>query len=75
MNTNAKLLLSVLVAAIAIGFLFVSSAGSPSWWRGGSSDSMRRTLFRDDGTPKKFTKPVFLALCVVAIIVLWRLVP
>jgi uncharacterized membrane protein YfcA len=75
MPFSAKLLLSALIATVAVGFLFVSSAGSPSWWRRGTSDPVRRALFRNDGVPRRYIKPIFVALCAVIIVLLWSAFP
>jgi len=75
MSFGAKVLLSALIAAVAVALLFVSSASSPSWWRGGASDPARQALFRGDGTPRRYTKPAFVVLCAASIAVLWLVVP
>ena len=75
MSFGAKVLLSALVAAIAVAFLFVGAAGSPSWWRGRVSDPARQALFRSDGAPRRYAKPAFVLLCAAGVAVLWWVVP
>jgi hypothetical protein len=79
MPVGVKLLFSVIVLAVAIGFAFINPRANnagPNWlWRGGRRDLMRTVLFREDGSFRKHTKLGTMLFFAGFLALIWLAIP
>lgn len=79
MTLNAKIIITVVSAVVAVAFLLLDSKrnyAGPDWiWRGGRNDLVRKMLFNEDGSFRKNTRPTICVLWALSIVVMWMLAP
>lgn len=79
MPNGLKLFISIALALIALGVVFVDSGADnagPNWfWRGGKDDGLKNLLTRENGKLRRLTKTFILLFFTLFLGALWLFVP
>jgi hypothetical protein len=71
MPIDEKIGVTIVLCLLAVGICFIRTSGT---WKLHSINPIRLLLAREDGTLRRFTKPILWTLIAVAIAHIWLLV-
>lgn len=79
MPIQVKLIFTIFIVIVGIAICFINPKANnagPSWfWRLGKADPFKLSLFKSDGSFRKYTKLAILIWFIIFLTLIWLIVP